>query len=157
MIITRGGLLDLPDIVQIETAGFGARAWSEASWRAEFETADRLVLASRGVDGAVMGVAAFQAVAETADLHRVVVRPEARGQGIGRALVTAGCEWALTMGADRMLLEVASGNVPALAMYRSLGFGDIAIRRDYYGPGSDALVMAKDLVEIDEWQLAGLL
>lgn len=155
MIITRGQLVDLPEIVAIEQAGFASGAWSDTSWRGELEADDRLVLTARGFEGAVLGVAAFQSVAETADLNRVVVHPVARGQGLGRALVRAGCDWALTKGAERMVLEVDMDNAPALGLYRSLGFTDLALRKDYYGPGTDALVMERDLVEVDEWQLVG--
>lgn len=158
MIITRAGMLDLPGIVELEQSGFGADRWSEESWRSELGGGDdRFVIAARTVDGAVLGVATFQAVAQVADLHRVVVHPEARGQGFGRALVTAGCDWAMTTGARRMLLEVATDNVPALGLYRALGFHDVAVRKDYYSTGRDALVMERDLIEVDEWHLAGLL
>lgn len=93
----------------------------------------------------LLGVATFQLVADTADLHRVVVAPDQRGRGIGRALVEAGITWAAERHGRRMLLEVEHDNDPALALYRRLGFADLARRRDYYGAGRHALVMQYDL------------
>jgi ribosomal-protein-alanine N-acetyltransferase len=71
-----------------------------------------------------------------------VVAPEARGRGIGGSLVRAGMDWAKAVGARRMLLEVRPDNVPAVRTYEKLGFTALNTRRDYYGTGADALVMA---------------
>ena len=38
-------------------------------------------------------------------------------------------------------LEVRAGNVIARRLYRQLGFRDLGVRRGYYGPGQDAIVM----------------
>jgi ribosomal protein S18 acetylase RimI-like enzyme len=48
-------------------------------------------------------------------------------------------------GAERALLEVRRHNVPALALYEGLGFREIGVRRNYYGPGEDALVLERVL------------
>lgn len=40
-----------------------------------------------------------------------------------------------------MFLEVRAGNLAARRLYRHLGFRDLGVRRGYYGPGQDAIVM----------------
>jgi ribosomal protein S18 acetylase RimI-like enzyme len=40
-----------------------------------------------------------------------------------------------------MFLEVRAGNLAARRLYRQLGFRDLGVRRGYYGPGQDAIVM----------------
>jgi ribosomal protein S18 acetylase RimI-like enzyme len=40
-----------------------------------------------------------------------------------------------------VFLEVRAGNVVARRLYRQLGFKDLGVRRGYYGPGQDAIVM----------------
>jgi ribosomal protein S18 acetylase RimI-like enzyme len=40
-----------------------------------------------------------------------------------------------------MFLEVRAGNIAARRLYRRLGFRDLGVRRGYYGPGQDAIVM----------------
>ena len=139
---------DLAAIMALEAAGFDPAArWPEASWLDELRGTDRRVLVDRE-GGGLRGVATFQLVAEVVDLHRVVVAPAHRGQGIGRALIEAGLTWAAERHGRRMLLEVEPDNEPALALYRGLGFTDVARRHDYYGAGRHALVMQYDIAEM---------
>lgn len=143
MIISAARVDDLDAVVTLEESGFGAgERWSRDSWLAELEHPDRLVLVRHDARGQVIGVASFSLVEDLSDLLRVVVAPEARGRGIGGSLVRAGMDWAKAIGARRMLLEVRPDNVPAVRTYEKLGFAALNTRRDYYGTGADALVMA---------------
>lgn len=146
MLLDRATTADLAAILALEASGFapGGR-WSADSWRGELQGGGHCAPAVR-LDGVLVGVAAFQRVAEVADLNRVIVEPAERGRGIGRALVEAGLVWAGEQGAARVLLEVACDNEPAIALYRGLGFAEISRRADYYGTGRDALVMQKELI-----------
>ena len=60
--------------------------------------------------------------AEDCALEDLFVRAEARGSGLGRALVEAAIERARERGCRRMELDTAEENEPALALYGSLGF-----------------------------------
>ncbi|HEY3337357.1 MAG TPA: ribosomal protein S18-alanine N-acetyltransferase [Propionicimonas sp.] len=152
MIISHARVDDLAGIVELEKVGFDAEEqWSETAWADELAAHDRYVLARLDADSRVIGVATFSCVAELADLNRVIVHPEFRGRGIGASLLRAGLEWANAVGAHRMLLEVRPDNEPAVALYRGLGFEPIATRRDYYGTGQHALVMARSLRVGDAW------
>lgn len=146
MIISAARPGDLDEILTLEEAGFElAQRWSREAWRAELDNADRLVLVRHDARGVVVGVATFSLAADMADLLRVIVAPDSRGRGIGGSLVRAGMEWAKAVGADRMLLEVRPDNTPAVRTYQKLGFATLDRRRDYYGSGVDALVMAVKL------------
>ncbi len=154
MIISHARLDDLADIVALEQAGFEpGQQWSQNAWAEELASPDRYVLARLDRDARIIGVATFSCVAEMADLQRVIVHPDARGQGIGASLLRAGLEWAAAVGARRMLLEVRPDNEPAIAMYRRLGFQPVSQRRDYYGPGLDALVMLRPVAGGDAWSV----
>lgn len=141
MIVTRARLDDLDAIMELETSGFSHAGWSRDSWADELASSDRQVLAYRDADDRVVAVATIQLVDDFADLLRVVVAPERRGQGIARKLLIASILMAQASGAARILLEVEEENPPALAVYTRLGFTPIDRRRDYYGPGLHALVM----------------
>ncbi len=52
----------------------------------------------------------------------VFVREEARGSGLGRALVAAAVDRATARGARRMELDVNEANPAAVALYESFGF-----------------------------------
>lgn len=55
-------------------------------------------------------------------LEDLFVEESARGSGLGRALVAAAREQAISRGARRMELDVNERNPAALALYRSFGF-----------------------------------
>lgn len=155
MIITHARGTDLADIIALEQAGFAdSEQWSEAAWAEELAASDRYVLARLDADARIIAVASFSCVADIADLNRVIVHPRARGKGFGASLIRAGLEWAGAVGARRMLLEVRPDNEPAVSLYHRLGFVKVSTRREYYGPGKDALVMLRPIAENDEWAVA---
>ena len=55
-----------------------------------------------------------------------------RGQGIGRALIDATLTAARSKGAQRIDLEVREDNVPAVALYRAVGFITEGVKVDAY-------------------------
>jgi ribosomal protein S18 acetylase RimI-like enzyme len=60
----------------------------------------------------------------SARLARVIVDPDKRGQGIGRALIQAAIKEAKRRGFVHMDLHVYSDNAAARALYAELGFDD---------------------------------
>ena len=91
-----------------------------------------------------IGIATGEVAVDDADVHLVVVAPDRRREGVGRALVLALCHTLAALGAARVLLEVRGGNHAARGLYVRLGFTEIARRRSYYRDGDDALVLALD-------------
>jgi RimJ/RimL family protein N-acetyltransferase len=74
------------------------------------------------------------------------VRQEARGRGIGRALVAAGLDAATESGITRVELEVFASNAPAIRLYEAAGFrheGRKVAARRLDGQTEDLLVMAR--------------
>ena len=81
-------------------------------------------------------------------LLNVCVRRDQQGRGFGRALVVHMLERAKGRGAEMIFLEVRPSNLAAITLYRSLGFNEIGVRRNYYPAQAgheDAQVMALDL------------
>ena len=54
------------------------------------------------------------------------LRPEARGVGVGRRLVTRVLEEARVIGYRRVLLDTLPSMAEAIALYHSMGFSEIA-------------------------------
>ena len=52
----------------------------------------------------------------------VIVAPEARGQGHGRAIMEAVLAWSAAQSPDALAIQVLRDNAPAVALYQSLGF-----------------------------------
>jgi ribosomal protein S18 acetylase RimI-like enzyme len=79
-----------------------------------------------GLMNCVWGFSTF-AASPLVNIHDLIVSPEARGEGIGKALFAAVEEIARDQGACKVTLEVLSGNEPAKALYASLGYGDYVL------------------------------
>lgn len=141
MRVRTASLSDLDAVLALEIEAFPEPSrWSTESWREELCGPNRhAVVCDEG--GVVVGVATFSHSDDVADLNRIIVTQAHRGERRASALILAGLAWARERGVTRMLLEVAHDNAPAIAAYRRHGFLEIARRRDYYAPGTDALVM----------------
>jgi len=89
----------------------------------------------------IVGYTVCWRVLDELHLLNVAVHPGHRGGAIGRRLVEAVLDDGRETGARVVYLEVRAGNVAARRLYRRLGFRDLGVRRAYYGPGQDAIVM----------------
>lgn len=78
----------------------------------------------RGEAGRALATALVVQTGTIAVFLNVVVDAARRGQGLGRRVMTAGLAWAGAAGATHAGIQVLADNVPALNLYRSLGFTD---------------------------------
>ena len=94
----------------------------------------------------VLGYVGSQTVLDESDMMNIAVAPGARRQGIARALIEALMEALRKKGSGRLTLEVRVSNVPAIALYESLGFAAVGRRPNYYfHPKEDAIILRKDI------------
>lgn len=105
------------------------------------------VLAETGA-GAVVGYACFgptPCTARTHDLYWIAVREEARGQGVGRAVLARVEARLLAAGGGKLVAETSSRDQYAStrAFYARAGFAAEARIRDYYAPGEDIVYFTK--------------
>ena len=97
------------------------------------------------MDGEPLGCGAVRLLEQgNAELKRMYVPPSARGQGIGRALLTRLEHEARGLGATRLLLETGIRQEAALALYRAAGFEVIPAFGEYIDSPT-SVCMAKDL------------
>ena len=77
-----------------------------------------------------------------ADVTNIAVRTTCKQRGIGTRLLTELLQALQTRGVEEVFLEVRESNVPALALYRHLGFETVGRRKGYYTePQEDAILM----------------
>jgi len=93
-----------------------------------------------------VGFAVASFVPPQAELETIVVAPAVHRKGAGAALMRAMLGELKTIGAKEVTLEVRVSNLPALALYRSLGFIERGRRSGYYAdPVEDAVILRLDL------------
>jgi GNAT superfamily N-acetyltransferase len=82
---------------------------------------------------------------EEAAFRMLVVDPAARGQGVGRLLVSACLDRARAAGKRRMVISTDPRMTTAHRLYERLGFSRLPERDWSPLPGTDLLVYARDL------------
>ena len=96
------------------------------------------------VDGIVAGCVAVRPLeAGRCEMKRLYLRPDARGTGLGRLLATAAISGAVERGYASIRLDTMPSMRSAIALYRSLGFQDIAAY--CYNPVDDAVFLERRL------------
>jgi L-amino acid N-acyltransferase YncA len=82
---------------------------------------------------------------------RVIVDPDHRGRGIGRALARHAVLEALNLGLTKMVVEVVADQEPTIAMFRSHGFDPEALLKDHVrdqtGELRDLMILAHSVEE----------
>jgi [ribosomal protein S18]-alanine N-acetyltransferase len=76
------------------------------------------------------------------EIHTIGVDPAYQGRGIGRRML----DLLLNIAAGGVVhLEVRTDNATAIALYRSVGFTEVGVRRQYYRiSGADAYTMRRE-------------
>ena len=133
---------DVAALVELERQCFGQGAWGASAISSALEPGPALVWA---VEGRLLGYALVAVVVDEAELHRIGVWTEARGQGIAVALLKALEAAATDRGAERLFLEVRADNAPAIGLYERQGFEKIGRRPRYYADGVDAVLYGLSL------------
>jgi putative acetyltransferase len=78
-------------------------------------------------DGRVVGCVALMSDGHGAyELSKMAVAPEARGHGLGRALLTAAIGWARARDADSLFLGSARKLADAVHLYEAVGFEHVS-------------------------------
>lgn len=108
----------------------------------ELERSQARNLAAFDGDGRLCGAVLAWLIVGELQIHQVVVAPEARRAGVGRALVEALLARAVAEGARISTLEVRQSNVAARQLYERIGFAIDGLRRRYYPDGEDAVLMS---------------
>jgi [ribosomal protein S18]-alanine N-acetyltransferase len=133
-------LNDVPAVIAVERASY-AFPWSEGVFRDCIRVGYlcRVVEFEAGVGG--YGIMSYGA--GEAHILNICIREDLRGQGIGRKLMHFLLDRARAAQMHDVFLEVRPSNPNAIALYVSLGFKHVGIRKAYYqaaGGREDALV-----------------
>ena len=133
----------VPQVAQMEKECF-SDPWSEKSVASEIENplSQWFVALERGK---VVGYIGSQAVLELADVMNIAVAPHMRRQGLATALIEHLIENLKPRDVTALLLEVRASNIGAMALYETMGFVQVGVRKNYYSnPPEDGKILRKD-------------
>jgi len=96
----------------------------------------------------IVGFAIVQRVLDEAHLLNICVKPAAQGRGLGKVILQHVIDYANSISAVIILLEVRRSNERAQQLYLQSGFNEMSVRKGYYPAKEgreDAILMAMDL------------
>lgn len=103
-----------------------------------------VVLLARSAAAEAIGTVAYRPFGDgVCEMKRLYIAPEWRKRGAGRLLCDRLLDEARAAGYRRMLLDTGDWLVPALTLYRALGFAEVAPY--YHNPLRGTVYMARDL------------
>lgn len=140
-----GRVEDLPALLALEAQFPGDRlSWRQLRRHLQSNSAVlRIAIDDAGVQGYALTL--LRHGSRVARLYSIVVDPNARGRGIGGALLVDADAVARKHGATRLRLEVRADNAGAIALYVAKGYVQIGQRERYYEDGATARVFEKQM------------
>ena len=140
-VITPASWRDFLGVWRLERACFGKDAWPlpDVLGALTWPGAVRLK-ADAGGNLVAFAAADDQLAKGQAWITTIGVHPDYRRRGLAEGLMRE-CERRLR--AARIRLTVRAGNLPALQLYRKLGYEQVEVWRRYYSGREDGVVMEK--------------
>ena len=138
---------DIKVLAEIESAAYEF-PWELETFRSCFKIGYHCWVGERARE--VVGYGISTIGAGESHVLNLCVAPNWQGRGYGRVILQKLIDEATRFKADSLFLEVRPSNPNAIKLYRSVGFNEIGMRKDYYPARNygreDALVMARVLI-----------
>ena len=143
LVIRQGTLSDVQDIMALEQGSI-EHPWESKAIETLITDSNKTCLIAE-LDGTIAAYVGAESVLDESNIGNIVTHKDYRGRGIATQLFDALLKELKEQGIVKVFLEVEHDNAPAIALYEKSGFTKYGHRRDYYGPGKDAVLMSKEL------------
>jgi ribosomal-protein-alanine N-acetyltransferase len=146
LVLRAGSAADLVEVIGLERACY-ADPWPASAF-ASLPDNPRVyfAVARRAVRGPIAGYVVAWYVMDEGELANLAVAPDARGKGIGGALLDAMLSDSTARGIATVYLEVRESNAAARQLYATHGFEEVGRRIGYYrSPTEDALILRRTI------------
>lgn len=145
--VRRAELSDLDELIALEHASFASDRLSRAQYRRHLDSDSAQVWVANAASRQFLGSAVlfFRKRSALARLYSIATRLDARGRGVGSALIAAAEAAAGQRRCRALRLEVRADNPAAIRLYERLGFRRIGRYPAYYEDGADAWRYEKEL------------
>ncbi len=141
---------DLDPVMRVERLAFKS-PWSPELFQRELlhDWSTILIAAPAGAgpgEPSIYGFVIYWTVHDELHVLNIATDPVHRRKSVARRLMVAAIEQGRARGARLVTLEARRSNLPAITLYRDLGFRAVGIRPNYYADeGEDAVVMNLEL------------
>jgi len=140
--VCRLSLSSIKEVHSIEQES-NSPPWSENLLEREFTSKVSLVYGAYSAQNELMGFLISHATTDEGQIVNFAIKRKYRGQGVGRALLTAVLQELYWRGVRWVTLEVRKSGYVAQSLYTSLGFTEVGQRKAYYtNNNEDAIVMS---------------
>ncbi len=143
LVIRQGTLSDVQAIMALEQGSI-EHPWESKAIETLITDSNKTCLIAE-LDGTIAAYVGAESVLDESNIGNIVTHKDYRGRGIATRLFDALLKELKEQGIAKVFLEVEHDNAPAIALYEKSGFTKYGHRRDYYGPGKDAVLMSKEL------------
>ncbi|MBQ8538848.1 MAG: ribosomal protein S18-alanine N-acetyltransferase [Ruminococcus sp.] len=142
MIIENMSAEHLSSVLKIEEESF-SNGWSEQSFCDELKKENSYKFVAVENDE-VLGYCVLETVLDEGNLLDIAVSQKHRRKGIAKKLFEKMFEVAYSKKLSFITLEVRESSIPAISLYKALGFETVAVRKNYYSkPTENAVLMTK--------------
>lgn len=131
---------DLDQVLEIEKKSF-PHPWLRQHFMDELSSSYAFPLSAFDPSGRLAGYICPMQILDEGHILNVAVDPDLRGAGVGRLLVQQVLDDCQAANASFVSLEVRESNLPAISLYKKMGFEEMGRRKRYYENGEDALMM----------------
>ena len=139
-------LYHLEEIIAIENSTFN-KPWTKNQFKKDIlsdtDSENWVYIMDELVAGYIFGWIIY----DEFHLNNIAVHPEYLRRSIGKELIRHIISRVISHDIKVILLEVSANNIPAQKCYKSLGFTQRGIRKDYYSKGDDAILYYLDLIK----------
>ena len=143
LVIRQGTFSDVQAIMALEQGSI-EHPWESKAIETLITDSNKTCLIAE-LDGTIAAYVGAESVLDESNIGNIVTHKDYRGRGIATQLFDALLKELKEQGIVKVFLEVEHDNAPAIALYEKSGFTKYGHRRDYYGPGKDAVLMSKEL------------
>ncbi len=132
---------ELPEVMELEREVF-SWPWTEGMFRDEMDRDYSFIFLAREPSGLLVGFICFWMLIDEAHILNLGIRKRYRRLKIASKLTLAALKFCCLRGAGAATLEVREKNNAAIRLYKSLGFVEAGLRRNYYeSPPDNAVIM----------------
>ena len=135
---------DVDAVAELDGRAFGDSGWSRRYFVGELtESPISVFYVLTDQEDRLLGYFGAWHIVDQLQLCTFAVDPYAHGQGLGALLLHCVFRLAQRLGCELIQLEVRVSNAAARRLYRSRGFSEDAVRRNFYAhPREDGVLMS---------------